>query len=200
MAVTATANTYNSPVSFFISQNPPDNLSTQPAPVQQAFAELYSAVQQLIQALVNNCGIGPQSSALWPQLNNSVSTLLSGNLRRFYTTAVENIAFGAMVSLVNVGGVLFARNANATNNTKPMDGFCTTPGGILAAAVGEVTLSTGVLLTNGGLTPGTRFFLSTVNGLLTSIVPVASGNIEQYIGVAIDTQFIYINAQYWVQH
>lgn len=200
MAITSTANTYNSPVSFFISQNPPDSLSTQPAPVQQAFAELYSAVQQLIQALVNNCGIGPQSSALWPQFNNNTSTILSGNLRRFYTTAIENIPFGAMVNLFNSGGVLFARNANATDNSKPMDGFCSTPGGILAGDVGEITLSTGVLLTSGGLTPGTRYFLSTVNGLLTSIIPVASGNIEQYIGFSIDANFIYINAQYWIQH
>lgn len=200
MSVTAAANTYDSPVSFFIGANPPPNLASEAGPaVQGAFGEVYGALQQIIQALVNNCGIGPQTPALWSQLNNSPSTLLSGNLRRFYTTAIENIPYGAQVNLFNNAGVLFARNANATDNTKPMDGFCSTPGGILAGTVGEITLSTGTIASSG-LVPGTRYYLSTVNGLLTFIIPTAAGNIEQYIGFAIDANTIYVNAQYWIQH
>lgn len=194
---TPVAQAYNAPVNFFISQQPPTGISDPPA--AEAIAELYNAAQNIIQALVNYCGIGPQSQSLWSQLAASPSTLLAGNLNRFYVTASENIQFGAMINLFGNSGVVNARNANATDNTKPADGFCSTSGGIAAAGVGEVQLGHGLNLFNG-LTPGTRYFLDTSPGLVTATKPTAVGNIEQYVGIAIDANDLFVNLGYWIQH
>ena len=185
--------TYNSPISFFISQNPPDALSSESPAIQQAFTELYNSVQQIIQVFINTCGIGQQTYANWAQLAGSPSTILSGNLRRFYVTAIETIAFGAIVSLYSPDSVtIYARNANATDATRPADGFCTTVGGIQASQVGEIMLSTGVIPISG-LVAGAHYFLSTVDGLVTTVPPVSSGSINQYIGIAVSTTVLYAN-------
>lgn len=187
---------YNAPINFFIPQQPPVGI---PEELKPAFQTLYNALQQIILALVNNCGIGPQNTIDWPQLAGLPTTLLFGNMGRFYVTASENIQQGAMVNLYNNAGSINVRNANATNNTKPAHGFCSTAGGILAGAVGEVTLLQGVA-TITGLTVGTRYYLSTTNGLVTNVAPVAAGNIEQYIGIAITGNTLLTNIGYWIQH
>lgn len=197
MAVTPVAAAYNSPVNFYLPQNPPTDIKDPVA--QQAFNELYNAIQNVIQALITFCGIGPQSASLWPSLAGSPSTLLEGNLNRLYVTASELIPLGAAVNLFNNAGVLNARNANATTNAKPADGFCTTSGGIALGAVGEVQLGHGVV-NLVGLVIGQRYWLSTVNGLITTVAPVAAGNIEQYVGIAIDVTSVFFNLGYWIQH
>lgn len=189
---TIPAGVISSPVDFRIGPNPPEKTA-------DAIAELYSAMQEVIQTFVNFCGIGQQPFQFWTQLAGSSATVLSGNLGRIYVKAGENISFGAMVNLFSSAGVLTARNANATNNTKPMDGFCTTVGGILSGAVGEVTLSTGIA-SIAGLVLGTRYYLDVNNGLVTAVAPVAAGNIEQYLGIALEATKLYVNAGYWIQH
>jgi hypothetical protein len=196
MATTPVGIAYSSPVNFFISQSPPEEV---PDDTKSAFAEVYNAIQNIIQALVNQAGIGPQPGPNWAQLAGTSITLLSGNLTRFYAIATESISFGAMISIVNVGGIAQVRNANATNNTRIADGFCSTVGGIAAGTVGEVQLATGVT-SFSGLTPGTRYFLGTVNGLVSAAPATAAGNVEQFIGVAIDSTHLFVNLGSWVQH
>jgi hypothetical protein len=187
---------YNSPLDFRIAQSPPDNI---PPEVRGVLLEIYAGMQQVIKALVDECGIAQQNFSLWPELSGSSSTIKASNMRRLYVQASEDIALGAMVNLHNVAGNLRARNANATNNTKPSDGFCNTVGGIIAGEVGEIILACGVA-TVLGLTVGSRYFLSTSNGLVTATAPVAAGNIEQYIGVALSTTQLFVNTGYWIQH
>lgn len=198
-SIPLSAFTYNSPVAFFIPQTPPEDISQEHPAVQQGFGELYNAMQQVISTFINNCGIGPQPQPEWAALAGSPTTILSGNLRRLYVVASEALPNGAIINLFNSAGVLAARNANATDNTKPADGFCSTPGGIAAGAAGEVQLSTGIVSING-LTIGTRYFLSITNGLVTATKPVAAGNIEQYVGIAIDSTHLYLDTNYWIQH
>jgi hypothetical protein len=197
MPTTTASLAYSAPVNFYISQSPPPGL---PPETQPAFDELYQGVQNIIQALVNNCGIGPQSIANWAQLAGSPSTLLAGNLNRLYVLAVETIPFGAMISLTNSAGVLVVRNAQASTAAKMADGFCTTGAGIAIGSVGEVQLADGV--TNfTGLVVGSRYWLDAVNpGLVTPIAPVAVGNIEQYIGRAITTTSLAVHIGYPIQH
>lgn len=197
MAV-APSDTYAAPVDFRITQL---SDADTPPEVAKAVAPLYAAMQQVIQTFVNNCGIGPQANGFWEQIAAQAidSTVLSQNLRRVYMKASETISFGAMVSQHNNAGVLSMRNANATNNTKPVDGFCSTPGGVAAGVAGEFILSTGIVSITG-LTLGSRYYLSTTNGLITAVAPVAAGNIEQYLGFAISATKLYLNAQYWIQH
>lgn len=187
---------YNSPVDFRISQVPPIGITDPTA--ADAIAQLYAGMQQVIRTFIQYCGIGPESTSLWSELAGSSSTLLAGNLNRLYITASEAIANGAMINLWSNSGVLEARNANATDNTKICDGF-TVNGAIAVNAVGEVQLNSGITEING-LTPGARYWLSTSNGLVASSPAVASGNVEQYLGVAIDSTHLSVNLGAWIQH
>lgn len=190
---------YSAPVDFRIAQTPPVISTFQD--VDAMAEEVYAAIQQLINSLVNYCGIGQQLPANWALLAGSSSTLLTANLRRFYAIASENINYGAIISLVNGGsGTVKARNANATNNTRIADGYCSTLGGVTAGNPGEFILGSGVAVING-LVPGQRYWLSLVNGLIQNAAPVAAGNAEQLLGIAIDsTHFFYNSNGFWIQH
>lgn len=195
--VTSSTQIYNSPVNFFLAQDPPAGIKD--PLVRGSLVEVYNGIQNLIQALVNNCGIGPQPTDVQQQLSGSAATLQSGNLNRLYVKASESIVFGALVNLHNIAGNLRVRNANATDNTKPADGYCSVFGGIAIGTVGEVQLGHGVTQF-AGLVVGSRYFLFTANGLVSTVPAVAAGNIEQYIGVAITDVDLFINLGYWIQH
>ena len=87
----------NSPVDFRIQPTVPG--TPDPDDVL-ALTELYAAMQQVIQTFIQFCGIGPAIVTQWPLLNGSSSTLLSGNLNRFYVEASEALAYGAMIKLM----------------------------------------------------------------------------------------------------
>lgn len=189
---------YNSPIDFRLSQSVINEGQIDPGS-RPAIEELYAFGFQVIRAFVDYCGIGSQNFANWSLLAGNPKTLLAGNLNRLYVTASENIIQGAAISLFNNAGVLNVRNANATNNTKICDGFCTSSGGILAGSPGEVTLNSGIAAI-GGLTIGSRYWISTLNGLITAAPPVAAGNIEQYAGIAISATVLSFNLSNWFQH
>lgn len=186
---------YMSPVDFRIAQVPEGVPPELKATIDQVFA----AIQQIISALITNCGIGPRNAAQQSLLAGSISTLLAGNLNRFYVTASENIVYGAAVNFTNSAGTLVARNANAANNTKPARAFCTSPAGILAGAVGEVQINAGIVSISG-LTPGASYFLSTTSGLVAPTPAVGAGNIEQFVGFAVTSSSLVFNLNYWIQH
>lgn len=194
----ASSDTYSAPVDFRITQLPDADF---PNDVKRGVAPLYAAVQQIIQTFVDNCGIGSQPTSFWQQYatQNPTATILASNMGRVYLVASEAISFGAAVSMFNNAGIINVRNANAATNVKSCDGFCSTPGGILAGVAGECILGRGICSITG-LTVGTKYFLSTSNGLITPVAPVAAGNIEQYLGKAITTTQLHFDAHYWVQH
>jgi|KBSMisStandDraft_5_1062788.scaffolds.fasta_scaffold18961_4 hypothetical protein len=188
---------YSSPVDFRISQSPP--IISNITDVNFAVSDLYAFGQQVIHTFVDIVGIGPQVLPRQAALEGSTSTLTMGNQHRFYVRALENIGLGAIISLTNNAGKIAARNANATNNTRIADGFCSDPGGIGVGQVGEVILITGIAPV-GGLIVGQRYWLSTTNGIIQNGPPVAAGNIEQYLGIAIDTTHLLFNCGIWLQH
>jgi hypothetical protein len=198
MVTNSRPGSYNVPIDFQIPTTPPPG-SGSPARLDDTFKQIYATIQQIIKTFVQFCGIGPRNPGEWSILAGSPTTILSGNLRRLYVIASEPIAANAMISLWNDAGVLKVRNASATNNTKPCDGFCSSEGGISTGVAGEVKLSTGIV-TLVGLVIGTRYYLSTAAGLVTTVPPVAAGNIEQYLGIAITTTDLYLNTCYWIQH
>lgn len=185
----------NSPLSIAIPRDP----SGLPKNLQPAFEEVYNALYQLQLAFVNFCGIGPQSKDLWSQLLPN-QTIFQQNANRYYVQLTETVAAGSLVNLFQSGGVTKARNANATNNTKPAQGFCNVAGGGIAGDYVEVILFSGICDLFAGLTPGSRYFLSTVDGTITAVAPVAAGNIEQYVGVALNSGLLYFTTHYWIQH
>lgn len=181
---------FSSSTNFRLGLQPPNELD--PA-IKEAVAPLYAAIQQVFFEFVNNCGTDQRQASDWQALaqQTPTTTLISGNLRRFYVQASENIAFGALVNLFSNAGVLSARNANSSTG-KQADGFCTTAAGITASGFGEVTLSTGVASVNG-LIPGTRYYLSATSGLVQAAPDTTAGHLEQYIGIAITTSSLYVN-------
>lgn len=184
----------NSPFSLQI----PDTPVTKVKEVYGDLAAIYNGLQILQQAFTDYCGIVPQQSDYWAQLSFA-NTLFPQNPSRIYPIASENIATGAMVNLFDNAGTLMARNANATNNTKPCHGFA--PLSFAAAARGEVDLFNGYCTSIAGLTKGTRYFLSTVNGIITAVAPVAAGNIEQPVGLALSaTEMYFITNLAFIQH
>jgi hypothetical protein len=99
-------------------------------------------------------------------------------------TATENIAAGAMVNVWNSSGAK-ARNANASDNTKPCHGFVLAS--IANGASGSVYMS-GVLDTSlTGLIPGAFYYLDTNAGAVNITAPASAGNAVQQVGVAVGT-------------
>lgn len=137
----------------------------------------------------------------WNDLSPS-DTLIRQFAGRLYVTASEAILNGDLINLHASGGLLRVRKANATSGTvRRAMGYCTTTGGIANGARGEVILSQG-LLTISGVVPGDLLFLSTTAGLATLTAPTGAGQLEQYIGVGVDTNLAYIDiatGQY-IQH
>ena len=187
---------FNSPFSLGIGQQP---AISDPRLFEQ-LAPIYNALNRLQQAFTDYTGADQQIVDFWDKLRPT-DTILAQNAHRLYLPASEAIVEGGLVNLYNNAGALNARNANATNNTKPCHAYCSQAGGAAGAgAYTEVIVLTG-LAPAAGLTVGTRYFLSTVNGLLTAVAPVAAGNIEQVVGVALSaTEFLFNASLQWVQH
>lgn len=184
---------YTSPVDFQFPSETPDV----PPQFQGAVDIIWRTLLQFIRIFIGNCGVGPQNRDLWPQLDGSVSGLLGGQLQRFYCTAKVNIAANRFVSFFDDGGQLKAQYANATDNTKPARGYSLEA--VNAGEVGAFFLTNGVI-PGGGLTKGANYFLATTDGVITAVAPVAAGNIEQYVGWAVDADNLYVNMGYWIQH
>jgi hypothetical protein len=89
------------------------------------------------------------------------------------------------------GGSLALRKANATDDTKPCDGFV-----IAAVGLGDQGDSYSLGATISGFpaatfVPGTRYYLSTAGGGITDTPPAGSGNLIQEIGQAeTDTKIV----------
>jgi hypothetical protein len=163
------------------------------------FSLLYNAINSLLLGVTQFCGLAARPSTEWNQLSPT-DTLFPQNVNRLYGAATETIAFGALVSIENSSGMKF-RNANATGNTRPALGFCNTVGGIASGAFGEVIVGMGLSTGIAGLVIGTRYFLSTTNGLVTNTEPVAAGNIGQPVGMALSSSlFFFMPTLGWVQH
>lgn len=164
------------------------------------FVQIYNAIHKLEALVAQYTGADSQDPLIWSQLTPE-ATLLSGNMNRLYLQAYEVLSYGNCVALVNDAGTAKFRKANATNNTKPAFGFVNTPGTTAIGSYVEVICGVGLLQSVGGLTPGTRYFLSTTDGVITNGAPVAAGNIEQVLGVAITASRLFINiSPFWIQH
>ncbi len=96
--------------------------------------------------------------------------------------ASENLSAGDFVNIHDVAGVSKARKADATNATKPANGFVKSSA--TTGANVDVYLD-GLNDAVTGKTAGTRYFLSaSTPGVATATIPSASGNLCQFLGVA----------------
>lgn len=189
---------YSSPVDFRIGQTPPGVANFNEA--QNAVADIYASLQQMIHTFIDIGGIGPQPAALWEALNGSTRGLTEGNTRRLICRASQTLLFGNIISLhIGSDGKIQSRLAAATSATLVADGFCSQPGGIIGGQLGEVILGAGVVLLNG-IVVGQRYWLAPTPGLIIDAPPVAAGQVEQYLGIGIDTTHLWFQCGMWLQH
>jgi hypothetical protein len=174
---------YSGP-NFVIPYTVPSNI---PPSLFPFLKPIYIGFQNIIQTLITYGGIAPRNPGSILTSNNDPTAILANNTHRFYTQATETIFQGAAINLVSVLGTLQVQNANATDGTKPCDGFCSQSGGIPAGGVGEVILNDGVNNALTGLSVGTRYFLATSSGGYTSLSPSGPGTLSQELGIAITT-------------
>lgn len=111
--------------------------------------------------------------------------------RRVYCKALEAMPYGAIVNLTDTAGVVTARFANATNSTRVGYGINDTVGTCAIGDIISVVLPGAYVTSIGGLTIGTRYFLSTTNGLITNAAPAVAGNVVEGLGVALASNFFF---------
>lgn len=190
------SNNYSSP-NFVIPYSMPSNVPPQLAPVVKP---IYLALQNFVQTLIYSAGIAPRNASSIFSSNNDPTAVLANNGHRFYTQATETLTQGAAINLYASLGTLYARNANATDSTKPCDGFCSQQGGLLSGQVGELILNDGIIAGFSGLTVGATYYLSTVNGAYTVTPPVAVGNLQQSLGKALTATSLRFWTGQQIQH
>lgn len=144
----------------------------------------------------NTSSAGAADAGKLPALNSSGvldSTLLPpgiGSASQAFPTS-ETLAAGALVNIFDSTGTPTARNANATDATKPAHGFVlaatTSPADATVYFPGQVV--SGV----SGLTVGASVYLSeATSGGVTTTAPSASGNLIQQVGSALSaTSFVF---------
>lgn len=101
----------------------------------------------------------------------------------------ETITAAALVNLFLVSTTWTARNANATDATKPAMGFVTAS---TASPANTTVYFPGQIVSGvSGLTPG-PVFLDTTSGAVSSTAPSAAGNLVQQVGYALSaTSFVF---------
>lgn len=113
-----------------------------------------------------------------------------GSASQIFPTS-ETLAAGALVNIVDVSTVPTARNANATDATKPAMGFVlagtTSPANATVYFPGQVV--TGLT----GLTTGSRVYLSTTSGAVSTTAPSTAGNLIMLVGYALSTTSFIFN-------
>ena len=95
--------------------------------------------------------------------------------------ASEALAENDVVNLWDDSGTLKARKADATDDTKPVHGYVKE--GVTLG--NNATVFTDGFLPGTGLTIGSKYFLSTTPGTVTTTAPSGEDEIVQPVGVAV---------------
>lgn len=160
--------------------------------VRAAVEMFLVSVNNLLREIERYGGITQKDITLWNSLLPS-DTLLHHQLGRLYVTAFENLINGDIINLFLSGGILQARKANAAaGSVRPASGYCSTAAGILAGTKGEVILYQGIIAITG-VTRGDHLFLAAAAGQATTVAPVGAGQLEQFLGIGVDTNVAYLN-------
>jgi hypothetical protein len=189
---------YNSP-NFNIPVKPLVDISSIKNPtgadIQKAITPIYTMLNSIVQNLVLSAGIAPRQATLLPLSNNDTTAILANNIHRFYTTATENIAYGAPISFINSSGTLEVRNACAADNTRPAHGFCSQHLGIATGIVGEVIICEGVVQNLSGITDGSIYYLDAASlGNYTLTAPSGGTKVVQPIAYGLTSTALYFRA------
>lgn len=113
--------------------------------------------------------------------------------------ASETIAAFALVNIWNDAGDPKARNADATDNTRPCHAFVregvVPGGGSFGPGDGVRVFFGGNIITTTGRTSGATQYLSETAGAMTETAPTGSGKVVQEIGTAISATEVIFEPQ-----
>lgn len=148
-------------------------------------ADYYVAVSYVVSGITGDrLVLGPATTAAI-DVSGAVDAAASADV-----VASEAIAAAAFVNVYSASGAK-VRNANATDGSKPVNGFA--PAAIANGATGAVRGSGGKITGLAGLTPGATYYLDTSAGAITAVPPSGSGNLVQEIGVAVSATELLFN-------
>lgn len=164
----------------------PDSSDSKDRDTQNEINYIFNALRTLaVQLDLLTGGLSPLKTD-WPSYVPD-GAYAGGKQFKVYANCSANIAYGAMVNLYNVAGVLTARPAQANGFAKAASGFCDVSGGFTSGTVGEFICGPGINHGIGGLTIGNWYFLdpATATGQVTATQPSAIGQVIQLCGIAI---------------
>lgn len=118
------------------------------------------------------------------------ATLNEVGASSYALTASEALSAGNFGNIHASSGAK-VRKANATDDTKPCD--CYIPAAISNGATGSVIAPGCIISGLSGLTPGSRYYLSTTGGGITDTAPSGSGNLVQEVGVAVSATQLFFS-------
>lgn len=133
----------------------------------------------------------------YPDIYGDVQTVHAAirYLQQYLDSYTGSKFTGRATGTINVGQIVAVATgysdltgvtlANATNHLLPAIGFATSSA---SAGQGIDVQTWGIYpYGNGTLVPGTKYYLNTTSGQITSGPPVTAGNTVQFLGIAIDT-------------
>jgi hypothetical protein len=151
----------------------------------QGGAVYYAAVRYIVSGIYGDRKVLGPVTAASVDISGAVTAANSSSL-----TASEAIAAGSFVNIYSSSGAK-VRKANATDDTKPVNGFAA--GAIANTASGTIQGPGGKLTGLSGLTPGATYYLDTTAGGITATPPSGSGNLVQEVGIAVSATELLFN-------
>lgn len=152
-----------------------------------AILPMYNAIKNVARALDLYTGVLARPSGDWSVLTPA-DTILSAGTNRLYVLFTVAVDAGKLVNLYNDAGALKARYANASAAGTLARGFA--PDSVASGAYGQVILF-GLNAGLSGLTPGTVYFCSNVDGLYGTV----AGVVSQKVGYALSATDLYFNPE-----
>lgn len=104
--------------------------------------------------------------------------------------ASENLSAGDYVNFWDDGGTVKARKADASDATKPAQGFVLSA---VTAPADATVYCEGINNQVSGMTPGSMQYLSETAGGITETAPATNGAIAQHLGYAHSATEMYFN-------
>lgn len=158
------------------------------------FAKL-QPVYNAMNALAKNLSI-QSGQVRYSQLElaslNQTRGVIAQNQNRLIVKALEDLAWGLMVTITLDGGKLSASKADATDGTKPAHGCVATLEGISNGQFGEIIVLGGHTAGISGTAVGQYYWLS-VDGLVQPAPPGAAGALVQGVGFGLGSAGFILN-------
>lgn len=159
----------------------PSGLSDKDAALVLPLYRAVASLSQQVSAATGNIAYTQAEQAQADQF----SKLVNQRFNKVFVRATAALAFGKMVNLHLVSGVVEARLADATPGvTLPAHGVVDVPGGIAAGQYGEIIFMSGRSAGIAGTVFGSRYFLSSAGDIQLAI-PTAPGALVQVLGVGL---------------